>query len=75
MNQERALKARRGPAVLALGMIGGDHRAEILPGYDLLHIRQKLLATGRLPMGLEGTSGSGELSAWVLSVLTGAIVP
>ena len=54
------LKAHRRPAVLALGVIGCDHRAEVLPRHDLLPIRQELLATGGLPVGLKGAGGQGD---------------
>ena len=54
---QHALQAHWRSAVLALGIIGRNDRAEILPGHDLLPIGKKLLATGGLHVGLEGAHG------------------
>ena len=57
INAQHALQTHRRPAILTLGIIGCDHGAEVLPRYDLLHVRKELLATGGFPMGLEGACG------------------
>ena len=57
IDPEHAQKPHRRPTVLALRVIGCDHRAKVLPGHDLLHVRKELLATGGFPMGLEGAGG------------------
>lgn len=52
VNSEHALKPYWSLAVVALWIVGRGHRAEILPGYNLLHLRQELLAAGGVPVGL-----------------------
>ena len=54
---QHTLEPHRRPAVLALGVVGRDHRTEVLPGHYFAHFRQESLATGRFAVGLEGTGG------------------
>ena len=57
IDAQHTFQAHRRSAVLTLRIVGCDNGAQILPGHHLLHIRQELLATGWLPMGLEGAGG------------------
>ena len=58
---QHALQVHWRPAVLALGTVGRDRGAKILPGHHFLYVGKKSLATGMLPVGLEGTGGYGKL--------------
>ena len=73
VNPEHALKTYGRPAVLALGIMGRDHRAQIRPGHHLLHVGEELLATGGFAVDFEGSGGQcglahGSHSAVVLAI-------
>lgn len=57
-----ALETHGRPAVLALGIVGCNDGAEVLPGYHFLPVVPEIARDGWLAVGLEGAGGSGHLA-------------